>query len=373
LAAEKQKTTLRLLHFYRPAILLKNCSTKNAVFWLCTAENSKKRSISQTKVLVERTASDAFAGYRSAFAVFIFMEILELKDRFCEHAQFIKGMLPSTIRRYQTVLKLFVRRSGILRLEDATPEAVRKFFFEGRTRYGWGAQTFHSYHKTLSVFFKWCIREKLFASSPLADIEVPKIARTLKPKLTKEAALRLLEVARNYPYATHFHRVRNHAIFATFIYTGLRKQELLKLQFADVDIPNLTLFVRRGKGAKDRIVPMSQNLATILGAYVTEREWLGRTCAEFFVSHTHNVGMCDSSLRHLINDIRAASGVTFTAHKLRHTFATLMLEGGCDIYSLSRMLGHSDISTTTIYLAASAEHLRAQMTKHPLNGMAGLA
>jgi hypothetical protein len=56
----------------------------------------------------------------------------------------------------------------------------------------------------------------------------------------------------------------------------------------------------------------------------------------------------------------------------RHTFATLMLEGGCDIYSLSRMTAHDDIKTTTIYLAASADHLRSQMTKHPLGTGAAL-
>ena len=68
-----------------------------------------------------------------------------------------------------------------------------------------------------------------------------------------------------------------------------------------------------------------------------------------------------------MDQVRKSSGVTFTVHKLRHTFATLMLEGGCDIYSLSKMMGHSDINTTTIYLAASAEHLRSQMLKHPMN------
>ena len=295
------------------------------------------------------------------------MGILELTERFCEHSQFIKGMLPSTIRRYHTVLELFVRRSGVQRLEEAREEAVRNFFFEGCTRHDWSAQTFHSYHKTLMVFFKWCIKEGLCSDNPVAGIEVPRIAKSLPPKLTKQASLRVLEVVRNFPYSTSFHRVRNHAIFATFIYTGLRKQELLSLQLADVDIENLTLFVRRGKGAKDRIVPMTQNLAAILREYVAARERLGRTCPEFFVSHKHNMAMCESSLRRLINVIRAASAIPFTAHKLRHTFATLMLEGGCDIYSLSRMLGHSNITTTTIYLAASAEHLRAQMTKHPLN------
>lgn len=80
-----------------------------------------------------------------------------------------------------------------------------------------------------------------------------------------------------------------------------------------------------------------------------------------------NVGFTESGIKRLVDNIVDASGIKFTIHKLRHTFATLMLEGGCDIYSLSRMMGHNDIKTTTIYLAASAEHLRSQMIKHPLN------
>ena len=61
----------------------------------------------------------------------------------------------------------------------------------------------------------------------------------------------------------------------------------------------------------------------------------------------------------------------FHLHTLRHTFATLMLEGGCDIFALSKMMGHSDIKTTTIYLAASPQHLRAQIAKHSLSHPAG--
>jgi site-specific recombinase XerD len=70
-----------------------------------------------------------------------------------------------------------------------------------------------------------------------------------------------------------------------------------------------------------------------------------------------------------VRKLKDASGVSFHIHMLRHTFATLMLEGGCDIYSLSRMMGHSDIKTTTIYLSATAEHLRAQMGKHPMGAV----
>ena len=91
--------------------------------------------------------------------------------------------------------------------------------------------------------------------------------------------------------------------------------------------------------------------------------------SRIFTSLNLNQGFTNSGLKLLTNKLKEASGISFTIHKLRHTFATLMLEGGCDIYSLSKMMGHSDIKTTTIYLSASAEHLRGQIRKHPLNAL----
>lgn len=181
--------------------------------------------------------------------------------------------------------------------------------------------------------------------------------------------MKLLEIVYNYPYDYKYLRYRNHAIFATFIFAGLRKTELLNLKYADVDIANLTIFINQGKGAKDRIIPMSYTLAESLKRYLEERKRLSKTCDQFFASLNRNSGFTDIGLKRLVIKMRTASGLTFTIHKLRHTFATLMLEGGCDIYSLSRMMGHSDIKTTTIYLSASAEHLRSQVGKHPLNDL----
>jgi site-specific recombinase XerD len=68
----------------------------------------------------------------------------------------------------------------------------------------------------------------------------------------------------------------------------------------------------------------------------------------------------------LVRKLRVASGVHFSPHMLRHTFATLMLEGGADIFAISKMMGHSDIKTTTIYLSATTQHLQAEVDKHPL-------
>lgn len=297
------------------------------------------------------------------------MDIKILAQQFCDHASYIRGLSPDTTHRYKQVIQIFCNRSGIERLSEIDEVNVRSFFVTGRTKYQWKPSTFISYHNTLTVFFTWCIKEKHMAVNPLLDIEVPKLNKSLPPKLTKQDALRLLEVAYNYPYPYKFLRYRNHAIFATFLFAGLRRKELLNLKFADVDLDNLTIFVRQGKGSKDRIIPMNYRLADILKTYNRERMRLGKTCPEFFTSLNRDMGFKKIGLKRLIEKMKETSGLQFSSHKLRHTFATLMLEGGCDIYSLSKMMGHSDIKTTTIYLSASAEHLRNQITKHPLNNI----
>ncbi len=306
--------------------------------------------------------------HRNNLAVFfIFMDILLLGERFAEYSSYIRGFSPVTIERYRKVIRMYSTHARIKELEEVTEENTRNYFFWGRTEKKWSANSFITYHKTLVVFFRWCMDQKLMSKNPMDEIELPKLNKKLPPKLTKQEALRLLEVSFNYPYKYRFQRFRNHAIFSTFIFTGLRRKELLSLKYQDVDIQNLSIFVNQGKGGKDRIIPISFTLAESLKKYLLERHRLKKKCPEFFTSLNRDCGFTETGMKRLTESIVKASGIKFGIHKLRHTFATLMLEGGCDIYSLSKMMGHSDIKTTTIYLAASAEHLRGQMGKHPLN------
>jgi site-specific recombinase XerD len=298
------------------------------------------------------------------------MDIEILSQKFCDYSLSIRGYSKHTIRRYRNVVRSYQQFAKIRDIRKVSDDNVRALFYYGRTERKWSINTFIVYHKTLLVFFRWCIKQGYMQNNPILDIEKPKMEKRLPIKLNKQVSLRLLEVVYNYPYEYKFLRYRNHAIFSTFIFTGLRKQELLNLKFTDIDTDNLTLFVKQGKGNKDRIVPISYTLAQSLKRYQEERKRLNKTNPEFFSSLRGNVGFTENGLKKLVDQVRKSSGVTFSVHKLRHTFATLMLEGGCDIYSLSKMMGHSDIKTTTIYLSASAEHLRGQMVKHPLNDLA---
>ncbi|MCB0699334.1 MAG: tyrosine-type recombinase/integrase [Chitinophagales bacterium] len=298
------------------------------------------------------------------------MDIRILAQEFYDYAHIIRGNTKATINRFRWTINCFVSDTGITDISKVNYETTLAFFYRGRTIRKWSSATYHTYHVSLLVFFRWCVLKGVLQDNPLERIEKPKLEKRLPKKLSKELALRLLEVVFNYPYKGYdknFIRARNHAIFATFIFAGLRMKELLNLHLTDVDIEHYTLFIRQGKGSKDRVVPISYPLAQSLQRYVVERNMLNKTCPEFFVSSNRNLGFTVSGLKRIIEFARSCLGVHINPHMLRHTFATLMLEGGCDIYSLSKMMGHSDIKTTTIYLSATTSHLRSQITKHPLN------
>ncbi|MFC5044097.1 tyrosine-type recombinase/integrase [Aquimarina hainanensis] len=295
------------------------------------------------------------------------MNIKLLLEDFCHYAKYMRAVSPNTINRYRQQVSYFVEVSKTSDISAVNKKMVHSFFLHGRVAKNWSTATYRTYYMTLIVFFRWCMEHEYMEENFVESMILPKQEKSLPKALKKQEAFKLLEVVYNYPYTHRYLRSRNHAIFSMFLYAGLRKNELLNLKLADVDIENFTIFVRKGKGNKDRIIPMSHTLAQSLDRYLTERKKQGKTCPEFFTSSNRNQGFTVSGLKRLTTRIRSASGIDFTIHKLRHTFATLMVEGGCDIYSLSKMMGHSDIKTTTIYLSATAEHLRSQVYKHPLN------
>lgn len=295
------------------------------------------------------------------------MDIQTLTEQFCDYSIYIKGYSKSTIRSYKSAIKFFSKSLAITELNEITEHNTRQFFIDGRVDRNWKPATFLTYHKSLIVFFRYAVEKGYLAYNYIEAIETPKLNKSLPKKISTENAQKLLEVVLNYPHKNDFIRYRNHAIFCTFLYAGLRKSEVFNLGLTDIDLDNLTLLVRQGKGAKDRFIPISHTLAISLRKYLKERNKLGKTCPIFFTSYNRNMGYTDSGLRRFVREIKIVSKIDFTIHRLRHTFATLMLEGGCDIYSLSKMMGHSDIKTTTIYLSTTAEHLRGQMLKHPLN------
>jgi site-specific recombinase XerD len=294
------------------------------------------------------------------------MNILELHEQFCHESEIIRNLSPTTIKWYKVVLSVFLKHSKISALEDITTERLRAFLYYGRIERGWTAETFIYYHKGLKSFLKWCKGRGYISQNPIEDIEKPRLEKKLPKRITKQEAFKLLEYTANMKYTYKFERYRNHALFAIMIYAGLRAREMLNLKLTDIDLVNNVISINHGKGGKDRVVPICSVLKSVLKRYLEDRKRLERSSVNFFTSVRGDRPFTYNGLKKVVERLRKLTGINFSCHRLRHTFATLMLEGGCDIYALSKMLGHSDIKTTTIYLSASVAHLQEQIAKHPL-------
>ena len=149
------------------------------------------------------------------------MEIRALLQQFLDEAHYMKGFTGPTLRRYRTAVDFFVRQTGVADTGGISEAALRQFFLLGRTERRWSAQTYVTYHKTLRLFFRWCVRQGHMAANPADAIERPKLEKRLPAGLSRVAALRLLEVCANYPTYDSFTRSRNRAILATCLYAGL--------------------------------------------------------------------------------------------------------------------------------------------------------
>ncbi|MDD5305921.1 MAG: tyrosine-type recombinase/integrase [Deltaproteobacteria bacterium] len=280
----------------------------------------------------------------------------------------IRNFRPATIKWYRTALKQFLKFSGdrLSGIQSITTEVLRTYLYHHRLNNGWASETFLSHYKALKSFLKWCVKNDYLSSNPIEPIERPKLEKKLPKRITKQDALRVLEYAFNARTSYRFERYRNRALLAVMIFAGLRAKETLDLRLGDVDLANSIIHVQLGKGAKDRVVPISPRLHRYLAEYLDDRNRLRKESELFFVTLQGNGAFTYTGLKRVVDKARKATGIAFSPHRLRHTFATLMLEGGCDLFSLQKMLGHSDIKTTTIYLSASVSMLQAQIVKHPL-------
>lgn len=251
-------------------------------------------------------------------------------------------------------------------VEDVTEMALLRFFHDSVRTRGWSTTTLDTYQRRLNTFFTWAEYRRLIPENPMRFIERPTLPKSAPKSLPQNQAMRVLEAANVVGGDTPFLRARSKAIVATCIFAGLRRTELLNLEIQDVDLPNGLLSVIEGKGAKDRRIPISQPLATVLKVYLDERAKLVRLTPAFFTAERFDRPLHDVMLDRLVRRIEAQVGFHFSLHMLRHTFATLLMEGGCNLYALSELMGHSNVRTTTIYLSNTVDHLRAQVALHPM-------
>lgn len=292
--------------------------------------------------------------------------LLRLRQ-FCQYSRTLKGNTERGVKTLSYEVGHFFRHVDVPEIADITQTHLENYLFECQAKHGWAAKTVRNRLISMRVFLDWCVHQELIVANPARNIPLPKLPKRLPKSLCKQDALALLDWTQSYRYEFASERSRAVAIIAMFMFSGLRLSELYNLKRTDVNLEQRTLFVRSGKGDKDRLVIINDELALHLSAYLQERDRQRKHCPYFFASIQSDKPIDVSVVPRLVKKLRNSCGIYFTAHMLRHTFATLMLEGGADLVAIKEMMGHSDINTTMIYLSVSTGHLREAINKHALS------
>jgi integrase/recombinase XerD len=277
--------------------------------------------------------------------------------------------------RYLAYFAEFCDERGIERPEQVTLDLLQAYqqrLYDHRKRDGEPLAVATQAQRLVPVthFFTWLRRSGRVELNPASDLLMPKPDRRLP-----EATLSATEMGRLLaaPEIAQPLGLRDRAVLEVFYSCGLRRAELIGLAVDDVDFERGTVFVRNGKGAKDRYVPIGERALFWLRLYldlVRPQFANDERISELFLS---SVGkpLCADWLSRRIRRYLATAGIhkKGSCHLLRHTVATLMLEGGADIRFVAEMLGHARLETTQRYTRVSIDRLRlVHATCHPAAG-----
>jgi integrase/recombinase XerD len=209
----------------------------------------------------------------------------------------------------------------------------------------------------LRSFYRHLRREGAIEHDPTAELRGPPKSQRLPRVLTREEVAKLLRE----PRGTEPGALRDRALLEVMYACGLRASETIGLEASDVDLDEGMLRAR-GKGSKERLVPIGRHAVAALRAY----EQRGRPVlvankieTRLFVNRRGG-GLTRQGLYKIVQGHARGAGLErkMSPHTLRHSFATHLLAGGCDLRSLQEMLGHSDLATTQVYTHLSAERLK---------------
>jgi integrase/recombinase XerD len=217
----------------------------------------------------------------------------------------------------------------------------------------------------LRSFYRHLRREGTIEHDPAAELHGPRKTQRLPRVLTRDEVARLLRE----PRGTEPLALRDRALLEVMYACGLRVSEVTGLQVTDVDLDEGMLRAR-GKGSKERMVPIGRHASAAMGTYLARGRpaLVGARGESTLFVNRRGGGLSRQGLYKIVQGHARGAGLEerMSPHTLRHSFATHLLAGGCDLRSLQEMLGHADLATTQVYTHLSAERLKdAYFSAHP--------
>jgi len=283
----------------------------------------------------------------------------ELIEAFVVFQEAEKDASPRTLRNYTQALLAFQDFLGdkFPGWKHCEADHFRMWLFDSMKK-ELARSTIRLRFSALRSFYKFLVHRHGLAKSPLTDVQLPKPERKLPVVLSQAQCIELLELplkAELPKQAPEWLPVRDCAVLELFYSSGLRLSELAALNIEDIDTPGGTIRVI-GKGNKERIVPIGSMAMNAIQIY---RHAIQRHEGPLFISKLKK-RMSTKAIGDLLKKYLKQSSIPFnvTPHKLRHSFATHMLDNGADLRTVQAMLGHASLSTTQIYTHVTKERLR---------------
>ena len=294
---------------------------------------------------------------------------MKLKDSLNEYRQYLiveKGLSKNTISAYLNDLnKFFIYLNDIhqiFEIENISKEHIRLYLKELSKINSSTSITRNLV--SLRMFFAFLVKDKLIDVNIMNDFDLPKIDKKLPVVLSEQEMQEILD---SIVIEDHLSS-RNRCMLELMYATGLRVSELINLNVSSVNIYMGYIKVI-GKGNKERIVPIGAVAKKILGDYLNNyREEFIKKESSLLFFNNHGNKMSREEFYIILKQIIRQTSVNkkVSPHTIRHSFATHLLEYGADLRSIQELLGHSDISTTTIYTHISNQKIKKEYQQfHP--------
>ncbi|HUE18502.1 MAG TPA: site-specific tyrosine recombinase XerD [Stellaceae bacterium] len=290
------------------------------------------------------------------------------REAFLEMLAVERGAARLTLAAYRNdldQLENFLKQTS---LERASSDDLRRYFAK-LAKQGLSARTAARRLSSLRQFYRFMTREGVRRDDPTSALESPRLPRSLPKILAEDEAGRLLASAREKPGAEG---ARLLCLIELLYGAGLRVSELVALPLAAAKRQERFIVVR-GKGSKERLVPLGVPARAALDAYLARRaEFLKSNAASrwLFPSRGAEGHLTRRRCGQMLKEIALKAGLDparLSPHVLRHAFASHLVDGGADLRSVQEMLGHADIATTQIYTHVQGERLKRLVTSaHPL-------
>jgi integrase/recombinase XerD len=288
---------------------------------------------------------------------------VELLERFFTYLSVEKGLSKNTLSSYAADLKrytLFLKER-----EKDISSALRSDivdFNEALRNKGYSISSICRYLSSIKALYKYLLIESILDYDPSGNIHLPKKWERLPKALSISEVMALLQTSFSGKTI-----LRDSAMLELLYSSGLRVSELVKIKLGDIHFD--AGFVRiMGKGDKERVVPVNMRALEKAKQYMEEERpaTLGKRQSPYLFVTRRGKPMSRQRFWQTLKAIGQKAGLEISPHTIRHCFATHLLEGGADLRSVQKMLGHSDISTTQIYTKVTTDRVKKVFkTYHP--------